>query len=76
MKNSGTDATDASDGFVDSDNDGLSDDYEDANGLDKTNSADATADTDGDGLTNKDELAGTDAMMRILITMALTMAMN
>ena len=46
--------------FVDTDNDGLSDDKETAL-ADPTNPDDAAADTDGDGISNKDEIAqGTD----------------
>jgi len=46
---------------LDSDSDGLSDDYEDQNGLDKNDPNDAQGDLDGDGLTNLEEFqAGTD----------------
>lgn len=46
---------------VDSDDDGMIDLYEDANGLDKGDPADAAEDPDGDGLTNVEEFdAGTD----------------
>ena len=46
---------------VDSDNDGLSDAYELANGLNPYNASDATLDSDNDGLTNAEEYqAGTD----------------
>ncbi len=39
-------------GFVDYDNDGLPNEWEDENGLDKLNSADAMLDADGDGQSN------------------------
>ena len=46
---------------VDSDGDGIPDDYELAHGLDPHNPADGSADSDGDGMTNYQEyLAGTD----------------
>jgi hypothetical protein len=46
--------------FVDSDGDGIPDDYEINNGLDPHNGLDAGADSDGDGMTNYQEyLAGT-----------------
>lgn len=51
-------------GFVDSDNDGMSDDFENqyaGDGLNPNNSGDATGDIDGDGSNNLAEfLAGTD----------------
>jgi hypothetical protein len=47
--------------IVDTDSDGLPDDYEADNGLDPTNPSDADGDLDGDGVSNLDEfLAGTD----------------
>ena len=47
--------------FVDSDSDGLSDEYEESVGMNKDDASDASADTDGDGISNKDEAeAGTD----------------
>ena len=58
-KTAGTNATDATDTFVDTDSDGLSDAFEDANGLDESRADDANQDTDGDGISNKDEPAGT-----------------
>ncbi|MEI6536808.1 MAG: hypothetical protein WCN98_15785, partial [Verrucomicrobiaceae bacterium] len=46
--------------FTDSDNDGIQDSWETANGLNPNNPADANLDTDGDGYTNLQEfLAGT-----------------
>jgi hypothetical protein len=48
-------------GFTDTDQDGLSDTWETANGLDPMNPADAALDRDGDGVSNADEfLHGTD----------------
>jgi uncharacterized protein (DUF1800 family) len=45
----------------DSDNDGMSDGWEDGNGLNKFSAADSTGDLDADGLKNREEwLAGTD----------------
>ncbi len=40
---------------LDSDNDGMPDDWEDANGLDKLNAADNSLDADGNGYTNIEE---------------------
>ena len=46
--------------FVDSDRDGMPDDYEMANGFDPQNAADGAIDSDGDGLSNAQEYgAGT-----------------
>ena len=57
----GADQTFTTAAFVDSDGDGLPDDYESAHGLDPHNAADALLDPDGDGQTNLAEyLAGTD----------------
>ncbi len=57
----GADQTFTTAAFVDSDGDGLPDDYENARGLDPHNAADASLDADGDGQTNLAEyLAGTD----------------
>ena len=47
--------------IIDSDSDGLPDDYETDNGFDPTDPSDADGDLDGDGVSNLDEfLAGTD----------------
>src|SRR5262249_38087040 len=47
-------------GIVDSDNDGMPDDWEMLYGFNKNNPADANLDSDGDGMTNLEEyLAGT-----------------
>jgi hypothetical protein len=49
---------------VDSDNDDITDVYEDANGLDKNNAADRNLDPDGDGQSNYQEfLAGNDVIL-------------
>jgi uncharacterized protein (DUF1800 family) len=48
-------------GTVDTDHDGMPDDWESAHAFSPTNAADATQDADGDGVNNRDEwLAGTD----------------
>jgi hypothetical protein len=49
--------------WVDTDNDGMPNDYETSVGLNPSNPADANIDTDGDGMTNLQEyLAGTNPM--------------
>lgn len=56
----GIDRTFTTPALVDSDGDGMSNDYEMANGLNPNNGLDANADADGDGMTNlKEYLAGT-----------------
>ena len=61
--------------FTDSDNDGMNDIWEIANGLNANSSLDAALDSDSDGLTNKLEfLAGTDprsagSVLRVTVTM-------
>ena len=42
-------------GFSDSDSDGISDEYEIANGLNRFSAADAVLDSDGDTITNRNE---------------------
>lgn len=56
-----TDAMFTTTAFVDSDHDGIPDDYEIANGMNPNNPSDAALDSNGDGYTNLQEyLAGTD----------------
>ena len=57
----GNDQTFTTSALVDSDGDGLPNDYELANGMNPNNAADAGLDPDGDGMTNLQEyIAGTD----------------
>jgi hypothetical protein len=57
----GTDRTFTTTALVDSDGDGMPNDYENANGFNPSDPTDANADADGDGMTNYQEyLAGTD----------------
>ena len=61
----GADVTFTTPAFVDSDGDGIPDDYETAHGLDPHNAADALLDDDGDGQSNLVEyLTGTDPANR------------
>jgi hypothetical protein len=57
----GTDGTLTTSAFVDSDRDGMPNDFETTNGFDPNNGLDAALDSDGDGMTNLQEyVAGTD----------------
>ena len=57
----GADKTFTTAALVDSDGDGMPNDYETAHGFNPNNAADAALDSDGDGMTNLQEyLAGTD----------------
>jgi endonuclease/exonuclease/phosphatase family metal-dependent hydrolase len=56
----GADQTFTTPAFVDTDSDGMANDWESANGFNPNSGADAAPDTDGDGMSNRDEyLAGT-----------------
>ena len=53
----GEDRTFTTSAFIDSDGDGLPNDWETANGLNPNLASDATLDADGDGASNRDEFA-------------------
>lgn len=73
----GADATFTTAAAVDSDADGMPNDYETALGLNPNNAADAALDADGDGLTNLQEYqAGTDPNAAVSVLRARSIAVS